>query len=178
LKRIFFTPFDWQLLRDSAVPVHLVIASPHALPRKILVSIDVLHDDRQVKELNDHIIEAATTLASSCKAKVHLLSIYDWSSLYVSDTGIGSVPVSVSPSYDERKKIFDAVATKHSIPKDHRYFVTGSPIKAISDFAAKNEFDVLVMGTYSHRALNKLLGSTAEHILYRPPCSILAVSPR
>jgi universal stress protein E len=33
LKRVFYTPLDWQLLRDCPVPVHLVTDDVHPRPR-------------------------------------------------------------------------------------------------------------------------------------------------
>jgi universal stress protein E len=47
LKRVFFTPLDWQLLRDCPVPVHLVTDARHPLPRKVLAIVDVLRSEEQ-----------------------------------------------------------------------------------------------------------------------------------
>jgi universal stress protein E len=33
------------------------------------------------------------------------------------------------------------------------------------------------MGTVQHNGLNKLLGTTAEQLLHRAPCSVLAIKP-
>jgi universal stress protein E len=33
------------------------------------------------------------------------------------------------------------------------------------------------MGTVQHKGLKKLLGSTAEQLLHRAPCSVLAIKP-
>lgn len=41
LKRAFFTPLDWQLLRHCPVPVYLLGASQPALPRQIVAAVDV-----------------------------------------------------------------------------------------------------------------------------------------
>ena len=177
LKRIFFTPLDWHLLRDCAVPVHLVVDARNPLPRKILATVDVLHDDVSTRQLNDLIINSASKLASQCHAALQVLAVYDWSALYVSDVGVGKVPISVSPSYDERKEKFDILAERHSITKNNRHFIAGSPIKAIAEYATKSACDMLVMGTVTHRVFHKILGTTAESILYRPPCSVLAIKP-
>ena len=37
--------------------------------------------------------------------------------------------------------------------------------------------DVIVMGAVQHTGLNKLLGTTAEQLLHRAPCSVLAIKP-
>ncbi|MGY2201444.1 universal stress protein [Pseudomonas gingeri] len=177
LKRIFFTPQDWQLLRDSPVPVHVVTPTGAALPHKILAAVDVLRDDAMTHELNEQIIDSARRLAEQCRCPLHLLAVYDWTALYVADIGVGRVPVSVSPSYDERKSRFQHLADRHGIHKDHRHFVVGAPSKAIDEYVHKNAYDLLVIGSVTHRGLNKLLGSTAQNLLYQPPCSLLVVKP-
>ncbi len=177
LKRIFFTPQDWRLLCDSRAPIHLVTAQGVPLPRKVLACVDVLHDSVATRELNDRIIDRAARFAMHCKCPLHLLGVYDWTSLYVADIGIGKVPVSVSPSYDERKAKFLQLADKHALHKDNRHFIVGAPGKAIVGFVGQDVFDVLVIGTVTHRSFNKLLGSTTETLLYQPPCSLLVIKP-
>jgi universal stress protein E len=177
LKRVFFTPLDWQLLRECEVPVHLVTDTRNPLPRKILATIDVTRDDDRVSELNERIIQNAMGVASQCHAALHVLSIYDWSSVYGPDVVVGKEPVLISPSYDKYKQIFEAVAKKHGMDHDHRHFIVGTPVKTIAEYAHTNNYDIIVMGTVGHRTFNKLLGSTAENILYRPPCSIMVIKP-
>ena len=177
LKRIFFTPLDWRLLCDSRAPIHLVTAQGMPRPRKVLACVDVLRDDVATRELNDRIIDQAARLAAHCKCPLHLLGVYDWTTLYIADIGIGKVPVSVSPSYDERKAKFLKLADKHALRKDNRHFIVGAPAKAIAGFVGQDVFDVLVIGSVTHRSFNKLLGSTTESLLYQPPCSLLVIKP-
>jgi universal stress protein E len=61
------------------------------------------------------------------------------------------------------------------VPAERRHFILGAPISAIADFARLNQTDVIVMGTVQRKGLERLIGSTTEHILYQVPCSILAV---
>ena len=177
LKRIFFTPLDWRLMCDSQAPIHLVAAQGKPLPRKVLACVDVLRDDIATRELNDQIIDQAARFARHCKCPLHLLGVYDWTSLYVADIGIGKVPVSVSPSYEQRKVKLQHLADKHALHKDRRHFIVGTPGKAIVEFVGQNVYDVLVIGTVTHRSFNKLLGSTTESLLYQPPCSLLVIKP-
>ena len=92
-KRVFFTPLDWQLLRDCPVPVHLVTTPLNARPRNVLAIIDVLRDEDQDPVFNDQIINAAAKLAAVCDASLELLHVYDWTAIYVQDMGIGALPL-------------------------------------------------------------------------------------
>ena len=40
---------------------------------------------------------------------------------------------------------------------------------ALSEFANKHQVDVIVMGRVQSHGVDKLLGSTTEHILYQVP---------
>ncbi len=67
------------------------------------------------------------------------------------------------------------MASRYGVPSDRRHFILGPPVSALSDFANEQQVDVIVMGRVQYHGLEKLLGSTTEHILYQVPCSVLAV---
>ncbi len=92
MKRVFFTPLDWRLLRDCPVPVHLVTDSRNPRPRRILAIVDVLRSEDQDLVFNDQIVDAAVKLAEQCNAQVELLHAFDWTAVYASDMGIGAPP--------------------------------------------------------------------------------------
>ncbi|MNH45805.1 universal stress protein UspE [compost metagenome] len=48
---------------------------------------------------------------------------------------------------------------------------------SICEFVSEHRTDVIVMGTVQHKGLSKLLGTTAEQLLHRAPCSVLAIKP-
>jgi len=72
---------------------------------------------------------------------------------------------------------FAALAERHGVPPTCRHFVEGPPVPSICEFAAEHHIEVIVLGTVQHHGLNKLLGTTAEQILHRAPCSVLAIKP-
>ncbi|WP_137819822.1 universal stress protein [Pseudomonas sp. 2FG] len=184
LKRAFVTPLDWQLLRDCPTPLHLVTDARHPLPRQIVAAVDPFRPEEQIRDLNDRIILTALKLAAQCNAELHLLYAYDVSSMLAAEMGMGmgmgTLPLSRGLSEELRaaqEQAFTGLADRHGVPKECRHFLLGSPIQVISEFAVSSLADVIVMGTVHRRGLHKLLGSTAEHVLYRVPCSILAIKP-
>jgi universal stress protein E len=180
LKRVFFTPLDWQLLRDCPVPVHLVTTALNARPRNVLAIIDVLRDEDQDRVFNDQVIDAAAKLASVCDASLELLHVYDWTAVYVQDMGIGALPLA-SGIHEmlgaAQHEAFAAIAERHGVSPEHRHFRLGAPVPSICEFVFKHRCDVIVMGTVQHKGLSKLLGTTAEQLLHRAPCSVLAIKP-
>jgi universal stress protein E len=180
LKRVFFTPLDWQLLRDCPVPVHLVTSALHPRPHNVLAIVDVLRSEEQDLVFNDQIVDAAVKLAEQCVATLELVHVYDWTAVYAQDMGFGALPLATG-IYEAlgtgQKEAFAALAERHGVPVQSRHFIEGSPLRSICDFAAEHHTDVIVMGTVQHNGLNKLLGTTAEQLLHRAPCSVLAIKP-
>lgn len=180
LKRVFFTPLDWQLLRDCPVPVHLVTNALNPRPRNVLAIIDVLRSEDQDHVFNDQIIDAATKLAEQCDARLELLHAFDWTAVYAQDIGFGALPLATG-IYEAlgvaQRDAFAALAERHGVPPECRHFIEGASVSSICEFAADHRTDVIVMGTVQHKGLNKLLGTTAEQLLHRAPCSVLAIKP-
>ena len=175
LKRAFFTPLDWHLLRHCPIPVYLVGGGGHALPRKVVAAVDASDTAPADSELNERIIEQATNLALQCDAELHLLYACDLSGVYLADMGGLALPDITKELRTTEEQSFSKLAGRYGVPSDRRHFVLGHPVAALSDFANEEQVDVIVMGRVQYHGLEKLLGSTTEHILYQVPCSVLAV---
>jgi universal stress protein E len=177
LKRAFFTPLDWRLLRHCPVPVYLAGEGGLALPRKVVAAVDVSNAEPQGSELNERIIKQACGLALQCEAELHLLFACDISTAYLGDMGGGGLTRSDLGSQlrEELEKSFLDLADQYGVPPDRWHFIEGHPVSVLSEFAHAHSVDVIVMGRIQSRGLDKLLGSTTEHILYQVPCSILAI---
>jgi len=180
LKRVFFTPMDWQLLRDCPVPVHLVTNALNPRPRNVLAIVDVLRSKEQDQVFNDQILDAAVKLAEQCDARLELVHVYDWAAVYAADMGVGALPLATG-IYEALGKAqheaFASLAERHGVAPECRHFIEGVPLLSICEFAVEHRTDVIVMGTVQHKGLSKLLGTTAEQLLHHAPCSVLAIKP-
>ncbi|MHC5132905.1 universal stress protein [Pseudomonas glycinis] len=176
LKRALFTPLDWQLLRDCPVPVYLLGAAGPGLPRKVVAAVDVAASEDDGGALNDRIVEQATSFATQFGAELHLLYAYDVSQNYLEEV-VNNWTVSelMNARRQELQVHYSALARKFGVMAEHRHSREGHPVAAISEFAEEHDVDVIVMGRVQRHGLEKLLGSTTEHILYQVPCSVLAV---
>ena len=126
-------------------------------------------------ELNERIIQQATNLALQCDAELHLLYACDLSNVYLADMGGLALSDITKELRTTEEQSFLKLAARYGVPSDRRHFVLGHPVSALSDFANDQHVDVIVMGRVQYHGLEKLLGSTTEHILYQVPCSVLAV---
>ena len=176
LKRAFFTPLDWRLLRHCPVPVYLVGAQSHALPQKVVAAVDVADTEPSNSELNERIILQASSLALQCNAELHLLHACDISAAFLADMDGGLMLAELTRELrSDLETSFLKLAGRFGVPSDCRHFIMGQPVSALSEFAYEHQMDVIVMGRAQYSGLERLLGSTTEHILYQVPCSILAV---
>ncbi len=175
LKRAFFTPLDWYLLRHCPIPVYLVGGSGFGLPRKIVAAVEVPETESPDNELNERIIQQATGLAMQCGAELHLLYACDISAGFLADMDGLTLADLTKALRKDLEKNFLKLASRYGVSADHRHFIMGHPVSALSEFANEQNVDVIVMGKVQSRGVNKLLGSTTEHILYQVPCCILAV---
>lgn len=179
LSRAIMTPLDWQLLRQSPVPLHLVSTAEQAQPRRILAALDLSQDDVRVDALNDHIVESAQVLARQCGAELHLLQAYSLPNDFLA---YAAGPVAWSPEVAEQmsgrsRQRMDRIAERFGIGRPYLHLIKGSPIQVIAEFASEKQIDVVVMGTLYRAGLAKIIGSTTEQSLYRVYSSILAVRP-
>jgi universal stress protein E len=175
LKRAFFTPLDWHLLRHCPVPVYLVGGSGLALPRKVVAAVEVSDAESADDELNDRIIQQASSLALQCDAELHLLYACNISAAFLADMGGLTLADLTKALRRDLEKSFLKLAGRFGVPSDRRHFISGNPVTALSEFAHDHQVDVIVMGKVQSHGVDKLLGSTTEHILYQVPCSVLAV---
>ncbi|WP_433771543.1 universal stress protein [Pseudomonas putida] len=177
LKRAFFTPLDWRLLRRCPVPVYLAGEGGLALPRKVVATVDVSNTEPEVSELNERIIKQACDLALQCQAELHLLFACDTSMVYLGGLGGGGVALAElgRQLHKELENSFLDLADQFGVPPDRWHFIEGHPVSVLNEFTHAHSVDVIVMGRIQSHGLDKLLGSTTEHVLYQVPCSILAV---
>lgn len=177
LKRAFFTPLDWRLLRHCPIPVYLLGEVAPALPRKVVAAVDVSKNLARDNELNERIIQQACSLAIQCQAELHLIYACDISTLYLGDMGGGGLVLSDLARHLRKghEQSFIDIADRYGVPSERRHFIEGHPVAVLSTFADEQSMDVIVMGRVQAHGLEKLLGSTTEHILFQLSSSLLAV---
>jgi len=177
LKRAFITPLDWRLLRHCPIPVYLLSEDDLPLPRKIVAAVDASNTLAQDNELNERIIQQASSLAIQCQAELHLLYACDISMVYLGDMGRRGLTISDLGRQLRKghEKSFLELADRYGVPADRRHFIEGQPVAVLNAFTDEQHMDVIVMGKVQSHGLDKLLGSTTEHLLYQVSCSILAI---
>ncbi|OPK07475.1 universal stress protein [Pseudomonas sp. VI4.1] len=154
------------LAKASGASLHI---AAFIRPLKIL---SLLEEDEQEKALESYRQDHRDWLKNQA---AKLLYACDLSGFYLADMGGLALSDITKELRITEEQSFIKLASRYGVPSDRRHFILGPPVSALSDFANEQQVDVIVMGRVQYHGLEKLLGSTTEHILYQVPCSVLAV---
>jgi universal stress protein E len=180
LDRAFHRPLDWLLLRDCPAHLHLVTGAKNPKPLKILAAVDLSHLEEMTQGLNDRILDFAATLSASCGAALHLLNVNSWS---VTGDSVASLPTprwmpvceTQSTMRSKRRSMNWPSAT--GLNKNAGIWRRESPHRVITRVAREHAFDIVVLGTAYTHGIDRFIGSTAESVLNKAPCSLVVVKP-
>ncbi|MGE5243544.1 MAG: universal stress protein [Betaproteobacteria bacterium] len=177
-----FGAVDMELLRLCPCPVWLVPRGAPSLPRRVLAAIHANPDDEGEQRLNGRIAGLALDIARLAGGSLTLLQAW---LAYGEELLRARLPDAEFAAYVEQS---------HQAARDHlNAFVAslGSPFAGVNVEVAKGEaddvivgyaqdqaIDLVVMGTMARAGLAGLvIGNTAERILQRLRCAVLAVKP-
>ncbi len=150
--------------------------------KKIIATVDASPHDDAHRQLNDRIMQVATSLTTRERSK--LLVCYVWS-LYGADMLRHRLPASEFESLLElnrrqHRESFEQLLSRYNLHADGpaARLLEGEPSQAIPELCESEQADLLICGTVARRGIPGLfLGNTAERIVNRVGCSILAVTP-
>jgi universal stress protein E len=175
---------DWELLRDSPVPVLLVKTRRQYTMPKVLAAIDPSHAFAKTSRLDGDILELGARVCAATKGRLHVVHAYTPTLMGMSPAQL-SVPDATaqisSRAAVQASALLDKAlrsARQGSLPAQRRHLVARHPVDAIPELVRKLGCDIVVMGTLSRSGLKRLaIGNTAERLLDDLPCDLLIVKP-
>lgn len=179
LKRLLFTPTDLDLLRQCPVPLMLVRSGTHGLPKRILAAVDPLDEEGRPHELNAQVLGAANRLAMQCDAELDVAHAFEYIPPFA-DPQFGWMPDMglIDQFRAVHRDALQELGKDYGVPSQRLHMLDGIPGWAISEFAAANQIDVVVMGSIQRNFLERLsIGSVAEDLLQRLDCDVLVLKP-
>jgi universal stress protein E len=177
-----FGAVDMRLLRECPCPVWLLGGPSGRRPRRVIAAVHPDQEDRVGQALNVRIVEAAREVADLEHGSLTLVTA--WSTF-------GERLLKARMSRKELREFVrsahDAASAEMEVlvaalrPLGHRWhveLVRGQPEAALPRYAARHHTDLVVMGTVARSGLRGLIiGNTAEHVLGRLRCAVLALKP-
>ncbi len=191
---------DMHLLRKCPCPVLLLRPEAKTPFMQIMATVDVADSDEDLRdsgrvqrELNRCVLDYAVLMAVSEDATLHVASVWDAYGENFLRYGIFSqTPDTQIADYVEQSRrecahrldgllddLRDRVGDETMAYLDPQaHLVKGLPYEQIVRLVAEQRADLLVMGTVARTGIpGFIIGNTAEAILTRAPCSVLAVKP-
>jgi nucleotide-binding universal stress UspA family protein len=179
------TPFgavDMELLRKCPCPVFLVRPGSGDSPPKIAAAVNASTEEASERALNVKIVEAAL-LVGELEGGVPMV-LQAWApfaertvrSHYSEEAFAAYVEDVRQRTARDLQELTESFGGRLSGVQTvlHR----GEPEAVIPEFAVAQGIDLVVMGTVARGGIAGLLfGNTAERVLRKLPCSVLAVKP-
>jgi len=163
-----------KLIRNS--PAQVLAVHPNHASSFDHVAVCVDFSDNSMEALRQ-----AVELARLEEARLDVLHVYNppWRRLHYK-APTPEMDSSFQKSYKTalNQKIRGFARVPDELPHDFYLRENSSPGHGISEFAQERGVDLIVMGVKGHSNLKyMLIGSTAERVLRRLPCSALAIRP-
>ena len=177
----YFGATAMRLLRYCPCAVWLSTPSKEILNEHVLACVSN-SDDSAHQELNQRIMELAASVCDLEQCKLSVLRAWSiWNE---------GMLRSRSPKKDmewieaESRKTEDDSFNKFlekfglNVTSENVHLVKGQPDEVISGFIQENNVDLVVLGTVARAGLSGyFMGNTAESVLDRIACSVLALKP-
>jgi nucleotide-binding universal stress UspA family protein len=171
-----------RLLRKCPCPVW-VIRPTRARTQRVLAAVN---PDPSEAGLNQTILELATSMVGLHGGELHVLHAWE---LYGEATMGSSAFMHVPPA--ALNELLDEERAKHSAALDELiastpapqatcrvHLLKGAAAEVIPATVARLRINLLVMGTVARTGVNAMvMGNTAERVLDRVSCSVIAVKP-
>lgn len=174
-EKFFYTPTDWQLFRESTVPVYCVSKKPVETKKVILVALDLRTKQREKLLLNNRLLEAAFQLAVQTDSILHCCYAIAVPRL-VKDLDMIDVTAKVNEVEKEVRKQAVAWFDIYDIDKKHLHIKQGTPANVVNDFARKLKAQCVVVGSMGRVGIKgKLIGNTAEKVIQHAVADLLVI---
>ena len=142
--------------------------------KKILVPVDF-------SENSPKLLGAAADVATKLDAELYVVfvvqSFEDYSGFFVPHMPIAQFEEEMFQSAEKKMDSFLAENLGAGRPCTSTV-IKGDVAEEITDYAAKNNISMIVMGTHGYKGLEKVLfGSVAEKVVKTSPCPVLTINP-
>ena len=178
-KSVIFTPTDWHILRKCPCPVLLV--KDHSWPENgnILAAVNIGSDEAEHQSLNNKITETANSMANLIKAKVNLVNSYPGTPINIA---IEIPEFDASQYNDSMLKHHQQSMLEHAkafnVPQECTFVEEGLPEVVIENISKQLDAELVILGTVGRTGISAaLIGNTAEHVIDRLNCDVLALKP-
>ncbi len=179
LESVIFTPTDWHLLRKCPCPVLLLKNSDWPKNPSILASVHVGSENPTHLELNDKMIEQLQNLCGRLDATPYLVNAYPVTPANITI----ELPEFDPATYTDAVRghhltAMKSLRQKHGFSEEQTIVEQGLPEDIIPESVEKLNAAMVILGTTGRTGLSAVfIGNTAEHVIDKIDCDVLALKP-
>ncbi|MDA0273256.1 MAG: universal stress protein [Proteobacteria bacterium] len=178
ISNALFGNTDIRLMHFSPCPVMVLKPSRRGSMKSVAVAVDPTMESVEVANLNSRLLETGVYVSEAEGGELHLLHVLEHpleEEKSANKDAYKNLEKSLKADLERRlEKLAEDISSLNVV--DH--VLKGKPDSAIAKFVAKNDIDLLVMGSVARSGLPGLLvGNTAERIVNQVDCSVLVVKP-
>ncbi len=185
-----FKALDMELLRKCPCPLWIgrpLKHSHNAIRVAVAIDPDPYNLEQVGRDLSLKLLTLSRSLADTCDGDGVLDVISCWKYEYegylrgniwvnVSEAELGKHVRSAQMQH--RKALEELVAESGLAGNIRLHHIKGDPDEIIPQYIEDKQIDILVMGTVARTGIPELImGNTAENILQKLPCSLMALKP-
>lgn len=179
LESAIFTPTDWHLLRKCPSPVLLVKNATWPEKSNMIASVHVGSEEPSHHQLNEKMTEQLLELCHRFESTPYLVSASPFTPTNIAVEVPEFDPLSYSEAirghYLSQMKI---LRQHHGIDSDNTIVDEGLPEEVIPKAAEKLNASLVILGTTGRTGLSAVfIGNTAESVLDKLRCDVLALKP-
>jgi len=180
LESVIFTPTDWHLLRKCPCPVLLVKNADWPEDASILASVHVGSENETHLSLNDAMVEQLDSLTDRLGAKPYLVNAYPVTPANITI----ELPEFDPATYTDAVRghhltAMKALRQKHGYDEDQTVVEQGLPEDVIPEAAEQLNAALVIIGTTGRTGLSAVfIGNTAEHVIDKINCDVMALKPQ
>ncbi|MCS5709849.1 universal stress protein [Candidatus Berkiella aquae] len=181
-----FKALDMELVRKCPCPVWLFRArNPLLETARVAVAIDPEIEEKREEELSIKLLQVADSLSATLKSELSIITCWDYP---LENTLRNSPFIGIEPEHIEtivheqdinhRKSLDFLINQANLVGPMQIYHKRGLPDMVIPQLITELNIDVLIMGTIGRTGIpGFIIGNTAENVLQKISCSLLALKP-
>ncbi len=180
LESVIFTPTDWHLLRKCPIPVLLIKNADWPEHANILASVHIGSENPTHIDLNDSMVERLKEMSGRLNADPFLVNAYPVTPANITI----ELPEFDPTTYTDAVRghhltAMKALRQKHGLDEEQTIVEQGLPEDVIPATAERLNAAMVILGTTGRTGLSAVfIGNTAEHVIDKINCDVLALKPK
>jgi universal stress protein E len=172
----FHTPTDWQLFRDSTVPIYSVYEEAHKSKKNVLVALDILTDNQDKQDMNRRLLEEAFRFSVLTCATLHCCYAIKITAI-VKELELIDVASHAHQQEDAARIRFKELMDEYDIKDENLHIKEGTPWKVVASLSRKLAAECVVVGSLGRKGIpGKLIGNTSEKVIQHAKTDLLVLS--